>query len=66
LPPIEPHAADAFSLRFADGVSLEKCSVVWAKSSPEYFQDSVHAEEVTALQIYKFDGDSALHPLAVK
>jgi hypothetical protein len=66
LPPVEPHATDAFSLRCADGVSLENCSVNWRENSPGYFQDSVHAEAATALRISNFAGDSALHPLVVQ
>ena len=66
LPPVEPHATDAFSLRFADNVSLENCSVDWTKNSPAYFRNSVAAEDVTALKLVKFQGDTAAHPVFLK
>ncbi len=66
LAPIETHATDGFNLRFADHVSLENCSADWPKNGPSYFQNSIAAEEVTGLQIWKFQGDSEAHPILWK
>ena len=66
LAPIEMHGTDGFSLRFADRVSLENCSVSWAKNGPAYFKNSIAAENVTGLQIWNFQGDSEAHPIVWK
>jgi polygalacturonase len=63
LVPVEPHQTDAFNLRAADQISLKHCSVKWANDGPAYFGNSITAEMVTALQIFKFQGDSAAHPI---
>ena len=65
LPPVEAHATDGFNLRFADKISLENCSVGWEKNCPASFKKSVHAEDVTALKMVNFYGNSAAHPLVV-
>jgi hypothetical protein len=64
--PLETHATDGFNLRFADRVSLEKCSVSWEDNGPPSFRNSIAAENVTALRIWKFQGDSAAHPISWK
>jgi polygalacturonase len=64
--PVEAHDTDGFNLRFADGISLTNCSVRWKHKVPAYFKDSLTAEDVTALKIVKFQGDSTAHPLVVK
>ena len=66
LDPVEIHATDGFNVRFADQVSLEGCSVSWAEDCPEDFRDSVRAENVTALKVAEFKGDSARHPRVVQ
>jgi len=52
-----------FNLRFADDVRRENCSVRWAENGPAYFRNSIAAEDVTALQIGNFTGNSAAHPI---
>jgi hypothetical protein len=64
--PLETHATDGFNLRFADRVSLENCSVDWTGNAPAYFRNSIAAENVTALRIWKFQGDSPVHPISWK
>jgi polygalacturonase len=66
LAPVETHATDGFNLRFADQISLENCAVNWVKNGPADFQNSVAADGVTALRIWKFQGDSAAHPVWLK
>ena len=66
LTPVETHVTDGFNLRFADNVSLNDCSVNWANDGPAYFRNSIAAENVTALQIGKFEGASAAHPVLVR
>ena len=66
LAPIETHDTDGFNLRFADTVSLENCSVNWAGNNPAYFQNSIAAEDVTGLKVFKFQGDSTAHPVFAK
>jgi len=63
--PVEAHATDGFNLRFGDKISLENCSVGWEKNCPASFKNSVHAEDVTALKMVNFYGDSVAHPLVV-
>lgn len=48
-----------FSLRHADQIRLNNCRVRWAENSPEYFTHAVKAENVNALKITGFKGDSA-------
>jgi hypothetical protein len=64
--PVEAHDTDGFNLRFADQVSLENCSVNWLENCPASFRNSLAAEDVTALQVWGFKGDSAAHPISWK
>lgn len=64
-PAIEAHAPDGFNLRFADRVTLDHCSAGWRSTWPAGC-NAVSAEDVTALRIWKFEGDSAAHPMVVK
>jgi hypothetical protein len=64
--PIEPHAMDAFSLRYVDQISLTNCAVTWATNSPDYFQNAVRAEEVTGFCLHGFRGDTSAHPILHK
>jgi polygalacturonase len=66
MEPVEAHVTDGFNLRLADQVSLENCSVQWSRNCPDTFCDSLRAENVTALKVIKFTGDSARHPLLVQ
>ena len=63
--PFESHVMDAFNIRFADKVTLSRCSAVWVTNSPTYFQDSVGAEHST-VKISKFQGESEDHPIDLK
>lgn len=62
-PPVEPHATDGFNLRFVDNVSLDKCSIQWGRHCPAGFRDAVRAENVTALKLAGFTGDSTRHQI---
>ena len=66
LAPVEPHVADGFNLRHADNVSLEGCTVGWRESVATRLGDAVSAEDVRGLKIFKFSGDSAVHPIQVR
>ena len=66
LAPVETHVTDAFNLRYADGVNLDDCAVRWPGKSPAYFGDSIAAQDATGLEISKFKGDSATHPIEIK
>ena len=66
LPPIEPHAMDAFSLRYVDKIFLTNCAVTWTTNSPAYFQNAVQAEDVTGFKINGFKGNTATHLILEK
>jgi polygalacturonase len=66
LSPVAAHDTDGFNLRMADNVRLENCGIQWGRHCPASFRDAVHAEKVTALELVKFSGDSARHPLVVQ
>lgn len=58
---IEPHHTTGFSIRQADKVTLDRCSVTWGKKVPYYFTNAVEVEDSTKVTIRKFRGTSA-HP----
>ena len=58
---IETTAVSGFSIRNADNVALENCTVQWGENRPEYFTHALKAEYVRKLKISGFNGDSA-HP----
>jgi len=60
-PDIEPHGNPGFSIRHADHVTLNDCSVAWGENRPDYFTHALEAEEVTDLQLTNFRGEAA-HP----
>ena len=60
-PDIEPHGNPGFSIRYADDVTLDRCSVKWGSNPPDYFTHAVEAENVTGLRISRFSGKAA-HP----
>ena len=66
LASVETHVTDGFNLRYADQVTLENCSVGWADNGPANFRNSIAAENVTTLQVWKFSGDSAAHPILAR
>ena len=63
LTPVESHTADGFNLRFADRVKLDNCSANFEESPAADFKNAVAAEDSTGLQIRKFRGESAAHPI---
>ncbi len=65
LPPVEDHATDGFNFEYADQISLDHCSVHWAADGPDYFRDSLRADDVTGLQLWDFKGDSVTHLISV-
>lgn len=66
LEPIEKHAADGFNLRFAAGVTLEKCSVSFADSPAGNFEKAAAAENSTGTSLQKFRGESKAHPVSLQ
>jgi polygalacturonase len=48
-PDVEPHNTPGISLRYADGVNLKDCSVIWGKNCPPTFTDALETENVTGL-----------------
>ena len=64
--PIETHEMDGFNLRFVDGVTVKNCSAGWSENSSCPIQPAIAAEDTTSLQVWKFKGDSAAHPILVK
>ena len=63
LTPVEAHDTDGFNLRFVNGVTLENCSASWSGTGNS---PSIAAENVGALEIWGFQGDSMEHPIRVK
>ena len=59
--PIETHGNPGFSIRNADNVTLNKCSVHWGGNRPDYFTCALEAEGVTGLRLTGFQGNAA-HP----
>ena len=59
--PIEPHPTTGFSVRFADNVTLNNCSVTWGNSRPDYFSSALEAENTRDLRLTGFQGTAA-HP----
>lgn len=63
IEPIESHATDGFNFRYADGVTLENCSVEWSGSKTTHFANAIEAEHAHDLKIAGFKGDSPQHPI---
>ena len=61
IEPIEFHDNPGFSLRHAENVILNHCSVRWDKDRPDYFTSALEAEAVTGLHLTEFKGRGA-HP----
>ena len=59
--PIERHGNPGFSIRNADNVTLNQCSVHWGGNCPDYFTCALEAESVTGLRLTGFQGNAA-HP----
>jgi hypothetical protein len=66
ITPVETHGMDGFNLQFVDGVAVASCSAYWTSNLLYEMQPSISAENTTALQIWKFQGDSAAHPILLK
>lgn len=54
LVPLEPHAFEGFSFRYADDLLLQNCSLRWP---PYQVNNGIHADEVTGLKVIKFSND---------
>ena len=59
--PIEKHGTPGFSIRYADNVTLNNCSVRWGRNLPDYFTYTLETENVTGLRLTGFSGKAA-HP----
>ena len=60
-PDVEPHKTPAYSIRYADNVSLNNCSVRWGNNVPDSFTHAIETESSTGLKLTNFSGESA-HP----
>lgn len=59
--PIEQHATSGYYIRFAENVTLKKCSIKWGTKVPEYFSHAVEAHDVKNIKLKGFKGPAA-HP----
>ena len=59
--PLEHHDTPAISIRHADRVTLDHCTVSWGHNPPEHFTHAIEAEDVTRLERRHFTGTAA-HP----
>jgi hypothetical protein len=60
-PEIEEHGNPGYSIRQADHIKLNRCSVAWGKNRPDYFTYALEASNVTSLELSDFKGEAA-HP----
>lgn len=60
-PELEPSRTPAYSIRFADNVTLRNCSALWGERRPDYFSNALQANNVTGLSLPGFIG-AAAHP----
>lgn len=58
---IEPHSTSGFFLRYADDITLNRCTVKWGRNLPDYFAHALEAVNVTDLKLTHFRGEAA-HP----
>ena len=56
---IETHDTPGISIRFADKIVLENCSISWGNNIPDYFSNAVQAVESTGIELVNFKGESA-------
>jgi len=59
--PLERHETAAISIRHADRVTLDRCSIFWGSNPPNYFTHAIKTEDVTMFEHRHFIG-SAAHP----
>jgi polygalacturonase len=60
-PDIEIHGNPGFSIRYADNVVLDKCTVSWGENLPDYFTHALEAHNISKLDYSGFKGKAA-HP----
>jgi hypothetical protein len=60
-PDIEPTGNPGFSIRYGDNISLKSCSIAWGTKRPDYYTHALEAQDVTKLQLTRFEGEAA-HP----
>jgi polygalacturonase len=61
-PDLEPHQTPGYSIRHADGVTLQDCTLTWGPNRPDYYTNALESENVTALTLVRFAGD----PIAIR
>lgn len=61
LSAIEAHSTAGFCIRYADDITLKRCTVRWGGNRPDYFTHALEAEAVTGLGLTQFRGEAA-HP----
>jgi hypothetical protein len=58
-PDVEPHNTPGISVRYADHVALNDCTVTWGKNCPPTFSEALETENVTGLTRTRFHGAPA-------
>ncbi|PBQ31381.1 glycoside hydrolase [Sphingobacteriaceae bacterium] len=58
---IEQHSTPAYSIRFAEEITLKNCSAKWGKNVPDYFSYGLETNDVKNIHLIGFDSQSA-HP----
>ena len=58
-PDLERHKTPGFSVRYAEGVTLKDCKVVWGQNPPDTFTHAIEAENTSGLAITRFSGEAA-------
>jgi hypothetical protein len=56
---LEAHDTPGISLRYADDVTVENCSIAWGRHAPDYFSSALEAENTTGLRLTGFKGNAA-------
>lgn len=56
---IEKHGTPGISVRRAERVTLNKCTVRWGEKRPDYFTHALHAEDAPGLVRNGFKGEAA-------
>jgi hypothetical protein len=58
-PGVEAHHTPGISVRYADRVALNDCSVKWGPNCPSTFTEALETENVTGLTRMRFNGGPA-------
>lgn len=56
---IEIHGNPGYSIRHADNIRLNNCSIHWGENRPDYYTHALEAKNVSGLRLNNFNGQSA-------